>query len=103
MVLGLPYGIAKQCANAHFIPQTTDFQAFTADTFLRLNLLKPTICSSLYIQQQRKAQDWQEIEKVMHIYSDKTAGIDNVLQPRGSRSSRRCPPSAATARKTAAA
>lgn len=75
--------IREQYANFHFVRKITDFQAFTAVMILLLNLLEPRSAQGDYTQQQRDAQDWQEIEKVMHIFSDKTAGIDNAVATQG--------------------
>lgn len=70
-------------ASYHFVCRVTDFQAFTSVIILLLNLLEPRSSQDDYTQQQRDAQDWQEIDKVMHIFSDKTAGIDNAVATQG--------------------
>lgn len=70
-------------ANYHFVCKVTDFQAFTSVIILLLNLLEPRSAQDDYTQQQRDAQDWQEIDKVMQIFSDKTAGIDNAVASQG--------------------
>lgn len=66
-----------------FICKITDFQAFTAVIVLILNLLEPRSAEEDHTQRQRDEHDWQEIEKVMRIFGDKTACIDEAVATHG--------------------
>lgn len=75
--------LRDQVNNSHLVCKITDFQTFTAVIVLLLNLLEPRSALDDYTQQQRDEQDWQAIEKVVQIFSDKTAGIDPVVATQG--------------------
>lgn len=72
--------LRQQFAGFHFVCKITDFQAFTAVIILLLNLLEPRDDGT---QQQLDAHDWQEIDRVVRIFADETAGIDNAVATQG--------------------
>lgn len=70
-------------ASSRLVCKITDFQAFTAVIILILNLLEPRSAQEDHNQRQRDEHDWQEIEKVMRIFSNKTACIDDAVATHG--------------------